>query len=214
MKFNSQNVLLYAVTDRAWTGNRPLINQIEKAIKGGVTCVQLREKELDENSFLKEAFDVKEICKKYKVPLIINDNVEIAIKVKADGVHIGQDDISVQQVRKMAGKDMIIGVSAHNVEEALEAERNGADYLGVGAVFSTATKSNAKKLPENVLKDICQSVSIPVVAIGGINKVNMMELAGSGIDGVALISAIFACEDIENECRELHSMVKKVVGLK
>lgn len=212
MEFDSKSVLLYAVTDRTWTDKMTLPEQIELAIKGGATCIQLREKELDEDSFLKEALKIRDICKKYNVPLIINDNVEIAIKAKADGVHVGQDDISVKAVRKMVGNDMIIGVSAHNVKEALEAEKNGADYLGAGAVFLTSTKSNAKKLPKNVLKDICQSVSIPVVAIGGINKSNMRELTGTGIDGVALISAIFASEDIENECRELYRMVKKVVN--
>ena len=193
-------MLLYAVTDRAWTKGRTLLEQIEDALEGGVTCIQLREKELDDAAFFDEAIKVKALCQKYKVPFIVNDSVEVAVKAGADGVHVGQDDLPLCEVRKMCGKDMIIGVSAQTVAQALEAEQNGADYLGVGAVFPTSTKKDADAVSLETLKEICSSVSIPVVAIGGISKANMAELKGSGIAGVALVSAIFAAEDIKAEC--------------
>ena len=193
-------MLLYAVTDRAWTKGRTLLEQIEDALEGGVTCIQLREKELDDAAFFDEAIKVKALCQKYKVPFIVNDSVEVAVKAGADGVHVGQDDLPLCEVRKMCGKDMIIGVSAQTVAQALEAEQNGADYLGVGAVFPTSTKKDADAVSLETLKEICSSVSIPVVAIGGISKANMAELKGSGIAGVALVSAIFAAENIKAEC--------------
>ena len=193
-------MLLYAVTDRAWTKGRTLLEQIEDALEGGVTCIQLREKELDDAAFFDEAIKVKALCQKYKVPFIVNDSVEVAVKAGADGVHVGQGDLPLCEVRKMCGKDMIIGVSAQTVAQALEAEQNGADYLGVGAVFPTSTKKDADAVSLETLKEICSSVSIPVVAIGGISKANMAELKGSGIAGVALVSAIFAAENIKAEC--------------
>lgn len=203
---------LYAVTDRAWVGRQSLYEQIEAAINGGATCIQLREKELGEIEFLKEATEISVLCKSRGVPLIINDNVDIAIKCGADGVHVGQDDMSVAQVRRIVGSEMIIGASAHSVEEALEAVKNGADYLGAGAVFATSTKSDTNILPMETLKDICRAADVPVVAIGGINKENIMKLSGSGVDGVALVSAVFSADDIEQECRLLLKLSEQMVN--
>ena len=212
MKCDKKTMLLYAVTDRAWTGKQSLYEQVEAALKGGVTCVQLREKELDEDAFLAEAIEIAALCKKYKVPFFINDNVDIAIKCKADGIHVGQEDMMASQVRQKVGKDMMIGVSVHSVEEALEAVKNGADCLGVGAMFSTSTKMDVDVLPKEILKDICEAVEVPVVAIGGIGKGNMLELSGTNVDGVALVSAIFAAEDIESECRLLRKLSEEMVN--
>lgn len=211
MKCDKKTMLLYAVTDRAWTGRQSLYEQVEAALKGGATCIQLREKDLNEEDFLRESIEMAALCKKYKVPFLINDNVEIAIKCHADGVHVGQKDMKASQVRQRVGKDMIIGVSAHSVEEALEAVKSGADYLGVGAVFSTSTKSDAEVLSRQVLRDICSAVDIPVVAIGGISKANISQLSGIGVDGVALVSAIFAAENIEDECCMLRRLSEEMV---
>ena len=212
MKCNKEMMLLYAVTDRMWTGKQTLMEQVEDALKGGATCVQLREKELDEEAFLQEAMEMKALCERYHVPFFVNDNVEIAVKCKADGIHVGQEDMAAVQVRQKVGEDMMIGVSVHSVEEALEAVRNGADCLGVGAMFSTSTKTDADVLPKEVVRGICAAVDIPVVAIGGISKENIMELKGIGVDGVALVSAIFAADDIEKECRMLHKLSEEMVN--
>lgn len=211
MKCDKKAMLLYAVTDRAWVGKQSLYVQVESALKGGATCVQLREKELDDEVFLDEAIELGALCKQYGVPFFINDNVEVAIKCHADGIHVGQDDMKAAEVRKKVGNDMIIGVSVHSVEEALEAVKNGADCLGVGAVFSTSTKADANVLPKETLNDICAAVDIPVVAIGGINKSNISALSGSGVDGVALVSAIFGADDIESECRLLKKLSEDMV---
>ena len=213
MKCDKKTMLLYAVTDRAWVGKQSLYEQVESALKGGVTCVQLREKELEEDEFLEEAIEIATLCKQYKVPFFINDNVDIAIKCNADGIHVGQEDMIVTQVRQKVGKDMMIGVSVHSVKEALEAVENGADCLGVGAMFSTSTKTDVDVLPKEVLKNICEAVGVPVVAIGGIGKGNLLELSGTGVDGVALVSAIFAAKDIETECRLLRKMSEDMVNL-
>ena len=173
--------------------------------------MQLREKELDEAAFLKEAMEMKALCEKYKVPFFINDNVDIAVKCKADGIHVGQEDMAAAKVRQQVGNEMMIGVSVHSVEEALEAVRNGADCLGVGAMFSTSTKADADVLPKEVLRDICAAVDVPVVAIGGISRENMADLKGTGVDGVALVSAIFAAENIEEECRLLRRISEDMV---
>lgn len=211
MKCNKETMLLYAVTDRAWTGRQILMEQVEDAIKGGVTCVQLREKELEEEAFLVEAIEMKEICSRYHVPFIINDNVEVAIKCGADGIHVGQKDMEAGNVRALVGENRMIGVSVQTVEQALAAQKAGADYLGVGAVFTTTTKLDANSVSHQTLKAICEAVSIPVVAIGGINKSNILELSGTGVDGVALVSAIFAAEDIKMECTILRSLSEKMV---
>lgn len=211
MKCDKKAMRLYAVTDRAWVGRQTLYEQVESALKGGATCVQLREKELDDDAFLEEAIQICQLCRRYGVPFFINDNVDIAIKCKADGVHVGQEDMEAAQVRRKVGDDMIIGVSVHSVEEALEAVKHGADCLGVGAMFSTSTKTDVNVLPKEVLKDICEAVDIPVVAIGGIGKSNIAQLAGTGVDGVALVSAIFSADDIESECRLLRQMSEDMV---
>jgi len=211
MKCDKNAMLLYAVTDRAWVGKQSLYEQVEAAIKGGATCVQLREKELNDEEFLNEAMEISALCKQYGVPFFINDNVEIAIKCQADGIHVGQEDMEAAQVRQRVGNDMIIGVSVHSVEEALEAVKNGADCLGVGAMFSTSTKTDVDVLPKETLRDICAAVDIPVVAIGGISKNNMLQLAGTGVDGVALVSAIFAADDIKNECQLLRKLSEEMV---
>ena len=210
MKCDPNYMCLYAVTDRAWTGKQTLLEQVEDALKGGATCVQLREKELDLESFQKEAVEMKALCARYGVPFIVNDEVEIAVKCGADGIHVGQKDMEAGNVRELVGEEMMIGVSARTVEEAVAAEKAGADYLGVGAMFSTSTKLDAQDVSFETLKAICEAVSIPVVAIGGISKANMMELAGCGADGVALVSAIFSAEDIEKECRELREMSEQM----
>ncbi len=212
MKLETNHMLLYAVTDRAWTQNNTLESQVLEAVKGGVTCVQLREKDLSDENFLKLAFKIKPICKEYNVPFIINDNVQVAISCKADGIHIGQDDMDTEKTRKLIGKDMILGVSAGTVEEAVTACKKGADYIGVGAVFSTSTKLDADSISLDTLKNICDSVSVPVVAIGGIYKHNMHKLKNTGISGVALVSAIFASDDIRGECTELLELSKETVS--
>ena len=211
MKCDRQTMRLYAVTDRAWVGRQTLPEQVEAALKGGATCVQLREKELDGAAFLEEAKVLTALCRRYGVPLIINDNVEVALASGADGVHVGQDDLTVEQVRRLAGDRLIVGVSAHSVEQALAAQAGGADYLGVGAVFATATKSDAHVLPRETLAEICRAVDIPVVAIGGIGEDNLLQLAGTGVDGAALVSAIFSAPDIEGQCRKLRALSERMV---
>ena len=213
MNCDKKTMLLYAVTDRKWVGKQNLYEQVESALKGGVTCVQLREKELNEETFLQEALEISALCKHYGVPFFINDNVEIAVKCCADGIHVGQEDMKASQVRQRVGENMMIGVSVHSVEEAMEAVKNGADCLGVGAMFSTSTKKDAEVLPKEILRDICTAVDIPVVAIGGIGKSNISQLSGTGVDGVALVSAIFAADDIENECRLLRKLSEEMVNV-
>lgn len=198
-----EELLLYAVTDRTWLDGETLYEQVEKTLKGGTTFVQLREKKLDEESFLKEAIEIKELCRKYNVPFVINDNVDIAIKMDADGVHVGQSDMKAGDVREKLGPDKIIGVSAQTVEQAVLAQERGADYLGVGAVFPTGSKEDADDVSYDTLKAICEAVDIPVVAIGGITKDNICQLSGSGICGIAVISAIFAQKDIEQASKVL-----------
>jgi len=205
-------MLLYAVTDRAWLGEQSLAKQVEQAIQGGATFIQLREKNLPYEDFLKEAQQIKRITDTYNVPFVINDNVEVAIACAADGIHIGQDDMDLSTARNMIGDDKILGVSVQTVEQARLAEKGGADYVGVGAVFTTSTKLDATALPLRTLEAICQSVSIPVVAIGGINEKNILQLSGSGIDGVAVVSAIFAKQDIKKASQELLALSKQIVN--
>lgn len=196
-------MLLYVVTDRSWLGKNTLENQVEDIIKAGATFIQLREKELDFNSFVTQGKKIKEITEKYKIPFVINDNIEVALAVNADGVHIGQGDMNAFDCRKLLGDDKILGVSAQTVEQALLAEKNGADYIGVGAVFSTSTKNDAEAVSFETLHKICSAVSVPVVAIGGINEQNILQLKGSGIDGVAVISAIFAAQNVSMATQKL-----------
>ena len=203
---------LYAVTDRTWVGKQSLAGQVAAALRGGVTCVQLREKELEEQ-FLREAEEIFSLCKGYRVPFFINDNVALALRCHADGVHVGQDDMDVAAVRRLVGQEMMIGVSVHTVEEARAAAEGGADYLGVGAMFATSTKTDASLVTKETLRAICDAVSIPVVAIGGINKSNLLELAGTGVDGVALVSAIFSAADIAAECRLLYGLSQEMAEL-
>lgn len=209
--FSEKNMRLYAVTDRAWVGDKTLLWQVEQALEGGVTCVQIREKDLDAEAFLEEAIAMKALCDRYNVPLIINDNVEIAVKIGAAGVHVGQGDTPIAEVRRIAGNDLIVGVSARTVEQAKAAEDGGADYLGVGAVFGTTTKLDAKPIERETLKAICNAVSIPIVAIGGVSKENIPELKSTGVDGVAVVSAIFAAEDIKGRCELLRKLSEEMV---
>jgi thiamine-phosphate pyrophosphorylase len=204
----AEKLLLYAVTDRHWLGERTLYEVVRDSLDGGVTFLQLREKNLDEDSFYEEAVRLQAMAREYKVPFVINDNVEIAVRMNADGVHVGQDDMEAGNVRALIGPDKILGVSAQTVEQAVLAEQQGADYLGVGAVFPTGSKDDAIDVPFETLKAICEAVSIPVVAIGGITKENTPKLAGSGICGIAVISAIYAQENI----REAASSLKKVTA--
>ena len=202
MRFDRKQLLLYGVTDRSWLNGQTLYEQVRKALEGGVSFLQLREKNLSEQAFLEEAKEIQKLCREYKVPFIINDNVDLALEIDADGVHVGQDD--------MEAGDKIIGVSAHSVEEALRAEKCGATYLGSGAVFGSGTKKDVGTLDHEVLKEICAAVQIPVVAIGGISRDNILQLKGTGIDGVAVISAIFAQKDIRAAAQELRKLSEEV----
>lgn len=207
-----KSLLLYAVTDRHWTGEKTLLQQTEEAIKGGATFVQIREKNLDEQEFEEEAIQLKKLCAEYKIPFVVNDNVMLAKKIDADGVHIGQDDMNPMAARKILGEQKIIGVSAQTVEEAILAENQGADYLGVGAVFQTGSKDDAIEVPLETLKEICKAVKIPVVAIGGITKDNVSKLKNSGICGISVISAIFAQKDIIAATKDLKKRVETLLG--
>ena len=211
MKCDKQTMLLYAVTDRAWVGKQTLYEQVESALKGGATCVQLREKHLGDEDFLREAIEIHALCQRYGVPLFINDNVEVAIRCHAEGVHVGQSDMEAAQVRQRVGENMMIGVSAHTVEEARRAVAHGADCLGVGAVFATSTKTDVDVLPRQTLIDICNAVDVPVVAIGGISQENVAKLAGSGICGVAVISAIYAAKNIKSAAEELKAAAEAML---
>lgn len=212
MKCDKHTMLLYAVTDRAWVGPMTLLQQAEAALQNGVTCLQLREKHLDDEAFLAEARQMAALCKRYHVPLIINDRVDIALACGADGVHVGQEDMEVSAVRRMAGDKLMVGVSAHTVEEAVRAARGGADYLGLGAVFSTSTKADAGAMSRDTLKAICQAVDLPKVAIGGISAKNILELSGSGVDGVAVVSAIFGAPDPRRAAQDLAELSRRMVS--
>ena len=211
MKFNKKMLLLYAVTDQAWVGKQTLLEQIEDALEGGATIVQLREKKMDEASFVAEAIQVRDLCHKYNVPLIINDNVDVALKSGADGVHVGIEDAPVAEIRKRVPADFIIGATCKTVEQAKIAEAAGADYMGVGAVFPSPTKTNAVRITNEQLREIVSSVSIPAVAIGGIGYDNVLEIKGSSVSGVAVVSAIFGAGDIEKATVLLKERVKAMV---
>lgn len=211
MKCDPKDLLLYAVTDRHWLNGRTLVDVVKESLDGGVTMIQLREKSLDEGKFLEEAKELQALCRERHVPFIVNDNVDIAKAMDADGVHVGQDDMAALDARAKLGQDKLIGVSAHTVEEALLAEKQGADYLGVGAVFPTSSKSDVGEMSYETLKAICKAVSIPVVAIGGISGENVGKLAGSGICGVAVISAIYAAKDVKAAAADLKATVEEML---
>lgn len=213
MKDNlEKSLLLYAVTDRHWLGGRTLYDVVRESLDGGVTFLQLREKDLDDASFYEEAVKLQEMAKEYGVPFVVNDNVEIAVRMNADGVHVGQSDMEAGDVRALIGPDKILGVSAQTVEQAVLAEKRGADYLGVGAVFPTGSKDDAVEVTHETLKEICDAVSIPVVAIGGITYENTHELAGTGICGIAVISAIYAQDHIREAAAALKKVTAEAVG--
>lgn len=215
MKFCREHLLIYAVTDRAWTGRMTFFEQVEAALRGGATMVQLREKglaEQDFEGFLEEARRMHELTARYGVPLIIDDNVEIALKSGAEGVHVGQNDMDAGEVRRLLGPDRILGVTAKTVEQARRAQDAGADYLGSGAVFGTSTKADAIPMSLERLREICACVRIPVVAIGGICLENIGRLSGSGVAGAAIVSGIFGAEDIEGTTRRLAEVMRGNLG--
>lgn len=211
MKFDKKCLALYAVTDRAWLKDKTLAEVVEESILGGVSIVQLREKNISHDEFVALALEIKDVCQKYKVPFIINDDVDVMLEVDADGIHVGQEDLEASIVRQKIGPNKILGVSAETVSEAILAEKMGADYLGVGAVFPTSTKLDAIDVAKAELNKICSTVSIPVVAIGGITLDNIKELKDSGIDGIAVVSAIYAKENIQESSRKLLEEVKRVL---
>ena len=207
-----KSMCLYAVTDSMWLGNRTLPEVVKEALEGGATFLQIREKNLAYPEFVKLATEVKAVTDAYHITYVVDDDVELAKEIDADGVHIGQSDLALVEARRVLGPDKIIGVSAHSVAEAIEAERNGADYLGVGSVFTTSTKLDAEAVSKATLKEICEAVSIPVVAIGGIQKDNMLQLKGTKVDGVAVVSAIFAAPDIRQAAKELRMTADELVS--
>ena len=211
MNFDKHSLRLYAVTDRAWVGRQTLCQQVEAALQGGVTCVQLREKHLDRDAFLAEARQLCALCRRYGVPFIVNDDLDVALACGAAGIHVGQDDMPAAEVRRRAGRRLIVGVSAHTPEEARLAEAAGADYLGAGAVFGSATKTDASLLTPAGLQAVCAAVHIPVVAIGGVNAGNILQLQGSGAAGAAVVSGIFGAPDITAACRELRALADTMV---
>lgn len=208
----AESLLLYAVTDRHWLGDRSLYDAVRESLDGGVSFLQLREKDLDDAHFYEEAVALQALAREYNVPFVVNDNVDIALRMDADGVHVGQSDMEAGDVRALLGPDKILGVSAQTVEQAVLAEQRGADYLGVGAVFPTGSKDDAEDVSFETLKAICDAVSIPVVAIGGITLANTPQLAGSGICGIAVISAIFAQQDIKEASAELRLVTQAMVN--
>lgn len=212
MKISAKDMLLYAVTDRTWLNGKTLSGQVEEAIIGGATFIQLREKSLNYSDFLDEAIEIRKICNKYKVPFVIDDNVEIALKSNADGVHLGQNDMSIKQARNILGENKVIGATARTVEQAVKAFQEGADYIGSGAVFATSTKSDTVPLSYENLYKICHSVNIPVVAIGGINSENVKNLSGSGISGIAVVSGIFKSDDVRKSAEILKKTILDIIG--
>ena len=211
MKLSKDDLLLYAITDRGSLDKKVFFEKIEEALQGGVTILQLREKELDEDSFTDEAIEVKALCRKYGIPLIINDNVNVALKSGADGVHVGIEDMPIDEIRRKAPDSFIIGATCKTVEQAQSAESLGADYMGVGAVFPSPTKKNAVRITREQLKEICSSVSIPAVAIGGITLENVGELQGGGMSGIAVVSAVFSADDIQKAASLLKEKAKSLI---
>lgn len=211
MKVMPKDMLMYVITDRKWLGGRNLAEEVEKSIKGGATFIQVREKDISHNEFLKVAREVKQVTDKYNIPLVINDNIEIAVEIGADGVHIGQEDEDINEVRKKLGNNKIIGLSVQTKEQAILGEKMGADYLGVGSMFKTNTKSDAKCIELETLRDIKNAVEIPIVTIGGIDKENILKMKGYGADGISVISAIFSKKDPYLATKELKELAKEIV---
>lgn len=207
MKFNKEFLKLYAVTDRSWIGNRSMSEEVEKSLKAGVTCLQIREKNISDEEYLSRSIELRKICNKYNVPFIVDDNVEIALASGADGVHVGQKDLLNRNIRAMIGSDKILGISANSVELAIAAEKAGADYIGVGSIQLSPTKGESKVLSLEYVQEICHSVSIPVVAIGGVNEQNIPKLKDTGVAGVAVISAIFGKDDVAEATYKLKKLV-------
>lgn len=212
MKLDKKAMQLYVVTDRSWLDGRSLEDQVEEIAASGATFLQLREKHLSEEAFLKEALKIKEIAARHSIPFVINDNIEVALRADADGVHVGQSDMQAKDVRRLIGEEKILGVSANTVEQAVKAQESGADYLGVGAVFSTSTKLDANDVSFETLRRICEAVTIPVVAIGGIGEANVLKLRGSGVHGIAVISAIFASPDVAAATRRLRALSEEMTA--
>ena len=212
MNISKDQYLLYAVTDRKWVGSSTLARQVEDAILGGAGIIQLREKELEENAFIEEAVEIGKLCRRYSVPLIINDNVRVALEAGADGVHVGQSDLDAADVRKMIGDNRILGVSAHSLEEARLAAQHGADYLGVGAAFATGSKADVNVIDHRVYREITGNIQLPVVAIGGITLENISSFEGTGISGIAVISAVFGQPDIRLAAEQLKHEAARVLG--
>ena len=208
---NKNSLRLYAVTDRSWLGGESLRDQVEKALRGGASFVQLREKNLEREALLREAEELAALCRSYGVPFVVNDDAEIAAACGADGVHVGQEDMAAPEARRLLGPDRIVGVTCKSVEEALLAQAQGADYIGSGAMFPSVAKPGAKGISVETLREICEAVSIPVVAIGGISRENVSRLRGTGIAGVAVVSAIFARPDIEQATRDLYRAVTEIL---
>jgi thiamine-phosphate pyrophosphorylase len=210
MKFSKEQLKLYAITDRQWLkDNQSIYDIVEQALDGGSTMIQVREKTLDKDSFIKEVKSILPLCHRYGVPLIVNDDIQVALESKADGIHLGQSDLNDGQVKKLIPESMILGISVQNMEQALEAEKMGASYLGVGAIFTTDTKRDASVLNPFILKEIAQSVNIATVAIGGINKNNIKLLENTSIAGISLISAIFAQENIKTATSDILSIIER-----
>ena len=212
MKLNKNDLLLYLVTDRTWLKDQTLPEVVELAIKNGVTFVQLREKNLDYERFKELAIEIKKVTDQYQIPFVINDNIKIAMEIDADGVHVGQKDLAATRAREILGEDKILGVSVNTVEQALEAEKAGADYLGVGAIFATDSKLDAISIGVEEVNKITKAVSIPAVGIGGINNKNIHLLKNSGLDGIAVISAILAQRDVGKATRNLYKLSKEVLS--
>ena len=210
MNFDKNSLLLYAVTDRSWLKGQTLAQQVEQTLLGGATMVQLREKQLDLPPFRREALAIQALCRRFGVPFLINDNVDLALDIGADGVHVGQEDMEAGLVRQKLGSGKILGVSAHSPEEALRAQNAGADYLGAGAVFHTGTKTDVSTLSYDTLRDVCAAVHIPVVAIGGISESNILQLKGAGIAGAAVVSALFAQPDIQKAAQHMRRLAERV----
>lgn len=212
MKSVREAMKLYAITNCKEVRKNDLLATTEAALKNGITCLQLREKNLNEEEFLAEALKLKKLCNDYGVPFIINDNVDIAVKSNADGVHVGQEDLEAGKARQIIGNGKLLGVSAQTVEDALKAQEAGADYIGVGSMFPTGTKLDASTISIRDLKEICSAVKIPVVAIGGINEDNVLELSGSGIDGISVVSAIYGAADAGKATKNLLELSEKMLN--